>query len=268
MIDKRRMPPASLFLTIGIIAVGTLGVAQVLCPYVASRVEFLSETDDDRVANRQHWKSELQPTRHVLSHIDDDFAVLAGDALRLQLLQHLHILSHGSTQGSVGNSRALSFLPFGIVKAHRCPTVKLLTGVVDLTIVFVVRTDGTIQTNLPFLVSTDGLATAVRKLHDEVGTQRRIAEVRYLIRLFILLHGVVTAIAQHHTNGIFLRQQARHVESIIEHRPTIVCRGRSQHLLPYPLAVDEGLVHAQATDVECGLSHFLVEIKLLTQIAG
>ena len=261
------MPPAALFLTIGKVAVGALGMTQILCPDIASRVEFLSEADNNRIASRQHWKAELQPTRHILSHIDDDFVALAGDTLRIQLFQHLHILSHRTTQGAIGDSRSFSLLPLGIVEAHLCPTIKLLAGIVGLTIVFVIRADGTIQTNLPFLVGADGLTTTVCKLHNEVGTQRRIAEVRNLVWFLVLLHGVVTAIAQHHTNGIFLRQQTRHIEGIIEHRPAIVCRSGCEHLFPYPLAVDEGLVHAQATDVKRGLTYFLVEIKLLAQIA-
>ena len=49
MIDKSGMPPAPLLLTVGIVTVSTLGVAQVLHPNVASGVELFGKANDDGV---------------------------------------------------------------------------------------------------------------------------------------------------------------------------------------------------------------------------
>ena len=183
-------------------------------------------------------------------------------------MEHRHVLRHGPAQGTIGDGRALGIHPFGIVEAHSCPVGKLLAGIVRLTVVFVVAADGTVETDLPFLVGADGLTTAVGKLHNQIETECGVTEVIDLIGLLVLLHRVVTAVADNHSDGILLCQHICDVEGIIEHRSAIVRRCGREYLLSYPLAVDECLVHAQSADIKRGLSHGLVEVELFAQITG
>ena len=202
VIDKCGMPPAPLFLTIGVVAVGALGVTQVFHPDVACGVELLGKSDDDGIACRQGCHAAFEPASHILPHIENEFVAHIGKTFGLQLAEYFHVLRHGTAKGTVGNGGAFGLLPLRVIEACFRPVGKLLAGIVGLAVVFVVATDGTVETYRPFLVGADGLAAAVGKLHNQIQTECRIAEVGNLIGLLVLLHGVVAAVAQHHPNGV------------------------------------------------------------------
>ena len=79
----------------------------------------------------------------------------------------------------------------------------LLVGIIYLTIIFVVRTDGTVGSNLPFLVCGNPFCRAIYKLDEYVDATFGQSENGSLIGL-VLSHGEHTTVSQYKTDGILL----------------------------------------------------------------
>ena len=82
-----------------------------------------------------------------------------------------------------------------IVEVRPGPISKRLACIVNLSVVFVRRADGSVSGYAPILlVGGDDIAGSVSIFDDEVGTQSGIAEGWYLVKLLLLLHGVVATV--------------------------------------------------------------------------
>ena len=268
VVDECGVPPGALFLSVGIVAVGAPGMTEVLGPDVSRGVEPFGKTDNHAVAWMQTAHPHLQPSRHVLSHVEYHLTVFLRDGHWRHLPDDLHVGGHCPAQGAKGYGGALGFHPSAVVEASTGPSVPHLAGVIHLSVVLVVRAYGPIGIQPPFLVGGDGLGRAVGKNHDEVQAQGGIAETGNLVGFLVLLHRVVAAIAKHHADGVVAAKQRGHVVTIVEHGAAIVGGSGGKHVVAHTLAIDVGLIHTQSADVESGVAHLLVERELLAQVAG
>ena len=108
--------------------------------------------------------------------------------------RHNHAWSHLSPQRTQGYLRALGIQPRFVIIASHIPSSQLLAGIKHLTIVFVVATDRSIGSNLPFLIGSYPLGSTIGKLDEEVDATLGVAKGHSLVVL-VLTHGEQTAIA-------------------------------------------------------------------------
>lgn len=242
-------------------------MAQVLAVEAAVFRQCLGKADFDGVAALRILHPHPEPSGDVLAQIDYRCIAVHGDALRTDCLQYLHVGGHRSAQRSRGDCRAFGAFPLLVVVSRSGPALELLPGIVDFSVVFVVGADGTVGVQLPLRVGGYGFLRAVFKFYNDVRTELGIAEVGYLVWFLLLLHGVVSAVAECHTDGIVLLEHGCHVEGVVEHGLAVVCRCRRKHLFAHFPSVDVCLIHAQSADVERGAPHRLVYRELPAQIA-
>ena len=103
MVDECRRPLATLLLAVGNVCVGAFCIAQVGNVQTAVLLKSLGKAQADCIALGCRLNLNLEPSGHVLSHVDD-VAVAAAcleHALRLYLLHHLHARRHGCAQSAV-----------------------------------------------------------------------------------------------------------------------------------------------------------------------
>jgi hypothetical protein len=82
-------------------------------------------------------------------------------------------------------------------------------------------------------------------------------------------HRRETAIAESDADSIAaLAHGCRHVESIVTDGQVVIGGRGRQLLTAYHLAIDSDLIEAEATDIEGGMRHRLVDCKILAQITG
>ena len=96
VVDECWRPLAPLLLAVGNVCVGTLGIAQVGNVKTAVLLKSLGKAQADCIALGSRLNLYLEPSGHVLSHVDD-VAVAAASlehALRLYLLHNLHARRH------------------------------------------------------------------------------------------------------------------------------------------------------------------------------
>ena len=267
MIYKRRRPPAAVLVAGSNIIVGCKRVAQVLCEQTSVFVQLLGILNLHAVAGIYAVYAQLYPARHVLSHVYDVALAALSYAHGLHGLHHLHVRTHCSAQRSSRYAHALCRHPFRVIVAHRGPCAQFFAGVIYLAVVLVVGAYRTVGIQFPFVARRDNLLLAVCKLNDEVKTELGIAEVGYLVRLLLLLHGVEAAVAKSYANGVLGGQHLCNVERIIQHSLAIVGRSRCKNLVAHLLSVDVCLIHAQSADVERSTLYGLVKVEFGAQIA-
>ena len=235
-------------------------MAEILAPEVACAVEFLGIADGDGVAGFGPAKAEVEPSGKILSEVHNDGIADLADTLGLKGVHHLHVGTHGSAKGAQRNGHTFGFLPLGVVETRFRPVGKHFRGVIDFTVVFIVRADGTVGIDFPFLGRGNHFALAVDVFDDEVQAQFGVSEVGYLVGLLLLLHGVVATVAKNKTKTSFpqvslcLFHLLRHIVGIIENGFAVVGGCWCQHVVAHLLSVDESLVHAQSAHVERGLA--------------
>ena len=249
MIDEGGLPPLILFFTIGYIVVGRVSMTEVGTPQFTLLIQLLSEADLHGITLFEVVQAQLQPSSHILSEIKNQVIALLVHLLYRHLLDHLHTGSHLSAQGSQRDGYTLCRTPATVIIAHFIPTRQFFAGIVDLTVILVVRTDSTIGIQLPLLVGRYYLSLTILIEDDQGGAQFRITEIGNLIRFLLLLHGIVTAITQYHAKGILLAQERSYVIGIVHHGLTVIRRDGCQHLVTDALTVDISLIHTQSTNI-------------------
>ena len=197
-------------------------IAQILSVQLSGAVQFFGISDGHGVAALQLCHAHLYPSCYVLSEVDDGFITRFLQDGGTDCFHHLHAFHHLSAQGAQRDAHAFGVHPLLVVIVGHGPLCPLLACVVDFTVVFVVRAQCAIHVHFPFRVGDYGLLRAVGKFHYQVGAQSGIAKVGNLVGLFALLHGVESAIAQHHADGIVFVQHLCHVVSIVEHGASVV----------------------------------------------
>ena len=152
MINESGVPPAAVaFFAVADVVISSIGRAQVLAVEASVIIEFLGKNHTDGIATlaREFYS---QPSGNILSEVYDIRAVSLLDATSLERLKHLHAFSDLSTKHSLRNIGTFGFHPFGIIKAYLAPTHHLHTGIVFLTVVFVVGANGSLSRYLPAFV--------------------------------------------------------------------------------------------------------------------
>ena len=178
---------------IDILRLGIAEIVEVECPV---GIQFLGIFHADSVAGVACWR-EGYPSSHILLEVVDVFFAGRRDSQGL----HAHARSHLRTQGSQRYLSTLSIQPRLVIEVRHVPTVHLLAGIIYLTIIFVVRTDGAVGSNLPFLVGRDTLGCTIRKLDEDIDAAFWQSENGCFIGL-VLAHGEHPTIAQHQSDGI------------------------------------------------------------------
>ena len=176
-----------------------LRITEILQIKRAVGIQFLGIFHTDGIALTTS-RYEGNPTSDVLMKIVDVVSQLVG--LWSQRC-HLHSWCHLGTQSAKRNLCALSRLPSLVVVASHVPTRQILAGVVFLTIVLIVGTNGTISCYLPFLIRRDTLHGTVSKLDEDIDAAFGQSEDGGFVGL-VLAHGEHAAITQNKTYGILL----------------------------------------------------------------
>ena len=268
MIYEGGLPPLILFFTIGYIVVSRVSMTEVGTPQFTLLIQLLCEADLHGVTLFEVVQAQLQPSCHILSEVKNQVIALLVHLLYRHLLDHLHTGSHLSAQGSQRDGYTLCRTPATVIIAHFIPTRQFFAGIVDLTVILVVRADSTVGIQLPLIIGRYHLSLTILIEDDQSGTQFRITEVGNLIRFLLLLHGVVTAITQYHAKGILLAQERGYIIGIVHHGLTIIRRDGCQYLVADALTVDKCLVHTQSTDIQGGTVDLFVGSKLRTEITA
>ena len=152
------------------------------------------------------------PSGKVLPEVEQDATIFGETYIaRVEHFLHHHRRCRVAAHLADGQGAAFGLSPLAIVEVSHGPsdiiiaafrtfrtfqiTSEPLCGIVNLTIVFVRRTDGAVGSHTPVLfVGGDDIACSVSIFDDEVGTQRGVAEGWYLVELLLLLHGIVATI--------------------------------------------------------------------------
>ena len=98
VIDEGGMPPKVVFLAVGDIGVGAVGMAEILAPEISCGVELLCITDVDDIARFRSFETNFQPTSHVLSEVHDEGITVLCHRFRLQRFHHFHVRTHGTAK--------------------------------------------------------------------------------------------------------------------------------------------------------------------------
>ena len=100
-----------------------------------------------------------------------------------------------ATQSTGGDAYSFGRQPSRIVISGRSPISQLSTGIVYLSVVFVVTANGAIGIYFPIGIAVDDLALAIGIFDNKIQTQFGIAEISDFVRLVILSHSIESPIA-------------------------------------------------------------------------
>ena len=181
-------------------------------------------------------------------------------------------------RGELGDERAgLVFAfgcggPAGIVEGGQVPAGGLLAGIEDFAEVDVVAEQAA-GGGFPRGVGGDGLDAAVEVFEPQVGDElgaadgQGVAEVEFVEELH--RQGIVPAVAERDADGVgaFLQQGGHIIDAIID-MFCVVCPAGIEDAIADGLAVDRGIVVAQAGDVEPRGDRLLGELEALAEHRG